>query len=118
MRISDWSSDVCSSDLVGFRSEGILVAARRRLAAFVLLAACLRISWLFALVFVARHDLHAGRPIIRIVLPPVPVGGIALRRRILLRLRFRFRLPFPAAHASGPPSFLPPRPRGHIPRLT
>src|SRR3546814_9805066 len=75
MRISDWSSDVCSSDLVGFRSEGILVAARRRLAAFVLLAACLRISWLFALVFVARHDINAGRSVIRIVLPPVPVGG-------------------------------------------
>src|SRR3546814_16096151 len=94
MRISDWSSDVCSSDLVGFRSEGILVAARRRLAAFVLLAACLRISWLFALVFVARHDINAGRSVIRIVLPPVPVGGIAFRRRILLRLGFGFRLLF------------------------
>src|SRR3546814_14716468 len=99
MRISDWSSDVCSSDLVGFRSEGILVAARRRLAAFVLLAACLRISWLFALVFVARHDINAGRSVIRIVLPPVPVGGIAFRRRLLLRPGFGFRLLFRVGNA-------------------
>src|SRR3546814_7762048 len=29
MRISDWSSDVCSSDLVGFLSVGILSTSRK-----------------------------------------------------------------------------------------
>src|SRR3546814_12204020 len=27
MRISDWSSDVCSSDLIGFHHEGCIIAA-------------------------------------------------------------------------------------------
>src|SRR3546814_259967 len=68
MRISDWSSDVCSSDLVGREAEAEGLARRLRNAAL-------------------RQIFARGRAVAAAELPREPVGGrlhdIAQARRLL-----------------------------------